>query len=154
MKSDDGKTSSKPITRIQLIGRADVSHAVGSSVDLKLINCDNQHLKSISSFVSFEQTNQQLLEKYTMKVSKVTMALISLLSTRAGAFSSVARRSAVCSTTARFMSGAMPFDDDKMPFYALGTNLALQVGGQGNFKTLLDDKELEIVLEGAFCLIS
>ncbi|KAL3939159.1 MAG: hypothetical protein SGBAC_006067 [Bacillariaceae sp.] len=78
------------------------------------------------------------------------MALISLLSTRAGAFSSVARRSAVCSTTARFMSGPMPFDDDKMPFYALGTNLALQVGGQGNFKTLLDDKELEIVLE-AFC---
>lgn len=44
----------------------------------------------------------------------------------------------------------MPYDDDKMPFYALGTNLALQVGGQGNFKTLLEDEELEIVLE-AFC---
>jgi FKBP-type peptidyl-prolyl cis-trans isomerase len=37
-----------------------------------------------------------------------------------------------------------------MPFYALGTNLALQVGGQGNFKTLLDEDELDIVLEG-FC---
>jgi len=36
-------------------------------------------------------------------------------------------------------SGPMPHDDDKMPFYALGTNLAMQVGGQGNLKTLLDD---------------
>jgi len=37
-----------------------------------------------------------------------------------------------------------------MPFYALGTNLALQVGGQGNLKTLLEEDELDIVLE-AFC---
>lgn len=44
----------------------------------------------------------------------------------------------------------MPYDDDKMPFYALGTNIAEQVGGQGNFKTLLDEDELDIVLE-AFC---
>eukprot|EP00980_Cylindrotheca_fusiformis_P015910 scaffold4658_cov118-Cylindrotheca_fusiformis.AAC.16 len=84
-----------------------------------------------------------------MKLSKYTMTFISLLSSRAGAFSSIARRS-VSSTTARFMAGPMPHDDDKMPFYALGTNLALQVGGQGNFKTLLEDDELEIVLE-AFC---
>merc|ERR1712238_405760 len=41
-------------------------------------------------------------------------------------------------------------DDDKMPFYALGTNLAMQVGGQGNFKTLLEEDELDVVLE-AFC---
>jgi len=41
----------------------------------------------------------------------------------------------------------MPKSEEEMPFYALGTNLALQVGGQGNLKTLLDDKELEIVLE-------
>lgn len=39
---------------------------------------------------------------------------------------------------------------DKMPFYALGTNLAMQVGGQGNLKTLLDEQEMDIVLEG-FC---
>jgi len=45
------------------------------------------------------------------------------------------------------MSG-MPYDDDKMPFYALGVNLAKQMGGQTNFKTLVDDDELEIVLEG------
>lgn len=52
-------------------------------------------------------------------------------------------------STARAMSSkpAMPFDDDKMPFYALGVNLAVQVGGQQNFKTLLEDDELEVVLE-------
>jgi FKBP-type peptidyl-prolyl cis-trans isomerase len=37
-----------------------------------------------------------------------------------------------------------------MPFYALGTNLAMQVGGQGNLKTLLDESEMDIVLQ-AFC---
>ena len=53
--------------------------------------------------------------------------------------------------TARSMStGPMPYDDDKMPYYALGTNLAMQVGGQGNLRTLLEDDEMEIVLE-AFC---
>ena len=76
------------------------------------------------------------------------MTFIALLSSRSvGAFSSLARRSFV-STTARYMAG--PVDEDKMPFYALGTNLALQVGGQGNFKTLLEEDELDIVLE-AFC---
>lgn len=61
------------------------------------------------------------------------------------------RQAAVASTTARYMSsGPFPYDESKMPFYALGTNLAMQVGGQGNLKTLLDEDELEIVLE-AFC---
>jgi len=58
------------------------------------------------------------------------------------------------SSTARHLSSSssppMPYSDDKMPFYALGTNLALQVGGQGNIKTLLDEDEMEIVLQ-AFC---
>lgn len=44
----------------------------------------------------------------------------------------------------------MPYDDDKMPFYALGANLAVQIGGQANFKNMLDDDEMEICLE-AFC---
>lgn len=58
---------------------------------------------------------------------------------------------AASSSTARYMSSeAFPYDDEKMPFYALGTNLAMQVGGQGNLKTLLDENEMEIVLE-AFC---
>ena len=41
----------------------------------------------------------------------------------------------------------MPFEDDKMPFYALGVNLAVQVGGQANIRTLLEDDELEVVLK-------
>jgi hypothetical protein len=50
----------------------------------------------------------------------------------------------------RLLSAAagMPYSDDKMPYYALGTNLALQVGGQGNLKSLLSEDELEIVLQG------
>lgn len=47
-------------------------------------------------------------------------------------------------------TGPMPVDEEKMPYYALGTNLAMQVGGQGNLKTLLDEDEMEIVLQG-FC---
>ena len=83
-----------------------------------------------------------------MHFSRLIMTFIALLSSRSvGAFSSLARRSFV-STTARYMAG--PVDEDKMPFYALGTNLALQVGGQGNFKTLLEEDALDIVLE-AFC---
>ncbi len=35
-----------------------------------------------------------------------------------------------------------------MPFYALGVNLARQVGGQTGFKSLLEDDELELVLKG------
>lgn len=83
------------------------------------------------------------------------MALLSAPLRMAGAFTTPAirRQAASVSTTSRFMSsgpGPMPYDDDKMPFYALGTNLALQVGGQGNFKNMLEEEELDIVLE-AFC---
>jgi len=41
-----------------------------------------------------------------------------------------------------------PYDEGKMPFYALGVNLAKQMGGQANFKTLLEEDELEIMLNG------
>jgi FKBP-type peptidyl-prolyl cis-trans isomerase len=44
----------------------------------------------------------------------------------------------------------MPYDDDKMPFYALGTNLAVQVGGQANFQSFLEEDEMELCLQ-AFC---
>jgi len=76
----------------------------------------------------------------------------SALASRSG---NVVARTSTPTTTSRFMSsedsvGPMPYDDDKMPFYALGTNLAMQVGGQGNFKTLLEEDELDVVLE-AFC---
>ena len=36
-----------------------------------------------------------------------------------------------------------------MPFYALGgVNLAKQVGGQTGFKSMLNDEELDLVLQG------
>eukprot|EP00586_Coscinodiscus_wailesii_P023675 CAMPEP_0172495446 /NCGR_PEP_ID=MMETSP1066-20121228/70895_1 /TAXON_ID=671091 /ORGANISM="Coscinodiscus wailesii, Strain CCMP2513" /LENGTH=247 /DNA_ID=CAMNT_0013267125 /DNA_START=92 /DNA_END=835 /DNA_ORIENTATION=- len=56
-------------------------------------------------------------------------------------------RFAARAATARQMSG-MPHDDSKMPFYALGINLAKQMGGQTNFKALLEDDEIELLLEG------
>lgn len=89
--------------------------------------------------------------------SKMTFVLAAYSFCRQGCRAfvpTVGRTAARASTTsARYMSnakGPMPYDDDKMPFYALGTNLAVQVGGQGNFNTLLDGDEMDIVLE-AFC---
>eukprot|EP00568_Trieres_chinensis_P005168 CAMPEP_0183300144 /NCGR_PEP_ID=MMETSP0160_2-20130417/6660_1 /TAXON_ID=2839 ORGANISM="Odontella Sinensis, Strain Grunow 1884" /NCGR_SAMPLE_ID=MMETSP0160_2 /ASSEMBLY_ACC=CAM_ASM_000250 /LENGTH=254 /DNA_ID=CAMNT_0025462513 /DNA_START=74 /DNA_END=838 /DNA_ORIENTATION=- len=81
-------------------------------------------------------------------------SIASFLAFSGGASAFTARQSTsfvsrvAAGSTARFMSsGPMPYDDDKMPFYALGVNLARQVGGQSNLKTLLEDDELEIVLE-------
>ena len=45
-------------------------------------------------------------------------------------------------------SGPMPYDEDKMPYYALGVNLAKQIGGQTGFKSLLEEDEIEILLDG------
>jgi hypothetical protein len=42
----------------------------------------------------------------------------------------------------------MPFSDDKMPFYALGINIARQVGGQTGFTSMLSPDEIELVLSG------
>lgn len=82
------------------------------------------------------------------------MTLLSTLASSTRAFTQAARRSSgPAFATARSLSGGsggMPYPDDKMAFYALGMNLAMQVGGQSNLKTLLDDPELDIVLE-AFC---
>jgi len=81
-------------------------------------------------------------------------AVAAALALRAGstvaftAARSGARNAAARAITARQMSGPMPHDDEKMPFYALGVNLARQIGGQTSFKTLLEDEELELVLEG------
>jgi FKBP-type peptidyl-prolyl cis-trans isomerase FkpA len=47
----------------------------------------------------------------------------------------------------------MPYDNDKMPFYALGTNLAVQAAGSFGslqLRSLLEQDEIDIVLE-AFC---
>lgn len=60
--------------------------------------------------------------------------------------------STTSTTTARSMATTpgMPYDDEDMPFFALGTNLAVQVGGQANFNSLLTEEEMEIAL-AAFC---
>lgn len=87
-----------------------------------------------------------------MKLSK--MSLIAALSTLVpgAAFTSRSAFPRVAkAVTARAMSsadGPFPFGDDKMPFYALGVNLAKQVGGQTGFKSLLNDDELDLVLKG------
>jgi len=53
------------------------------------------------------------------------------------------------SLVARNMAtGPMPYDDDKMPIYALGMNIGLQISQQTDFKTLLEEDELEILLKG------
>jgi len=44
--------------------------------------------------------------------------------------------------------GSMPFDDEKMPFYALGVNLAEQVGGEAGFSSLFKEEEMDIALKG------
>ncbi len=45
-------------------------------------------------------------------------------------------------------SGPMPYDEDKMPIYALGVNIGMQICSQTNFKALLDEDELDILLKG------
>lgn len=91
-------------------------------------------------------------------ITAMTLSTLAFLSTTTRMARAFAPRHAMrvapttTTTMTRFMSssadkGPMPFDDDKMPFYALGVNLAVQVGGQANIKTLLEDDELDIVLK-------
>lgn len=51
-------------------------------------------------------------------------------------------------TTRHMSSGPMPYDDDKMPVYALGVNIGMQISQQTDFKNLLEDDEMEILLAG------
>mmetsp|Transcript_4504 Transcript_4504/g.6605 ORF Transcript_4504/g.6605 Transcript_4504/m.6605 type:complete len:250 (-) Transcript_4504:142-891(-) len=83
-----------------------------------------------------------------MKVSNVMTFLPTLLASARG-FTPRALPQVARAATARAMSSeGMPYDDDKMPFYALGVNLAKQVGGQTGFNSLLEEDELELVLTG------
>jgi len=76
-------------------------------------------------------------------------ALITSFSGVAAFTSRPISRFAVKAVTARHLSdGPMPYDDDKMPYYALGVNLAKQIGGQANFKTLLSEDEIDLLLDG------
>jgi FKBP-type peptidyl-prolyl cis-trans isomerase len=42
----------------------------------------------------------------------------------------------------------MPYDEDKMPIYALGLNIGMQISQQTDFKSLLEEDELEILMTG------
>ena len=44
-------------------------------------------------------------------------------------------------------SDAMPHSDEKMPFYALGVNLANQIG-KGQLDNLLSEEEMDLVIDG------
>lgn len=76
-------------------------------------------------------------------------ALITSASGVAGFASRPLTRFATRAITARQMSsGPMPYDEEKMPYYALGVNLAKQIGGQTSFNTLLEEDEIELLLDG------
>mmetsp|Transcript_24316 Transcript_24316/g.29913 ORF Transcript_24316/g.29913 Transcript_24316/m.29913 type:complete len:250 (+) Transcript_24316:147-896(+) len=83
-----------------------------------------------------------------MKISSMTLVPALLASASAFTSRSLPRFAARAATARGMSSSGMPLDDDKMPFYALGVNLAKQVGGQTGFNSLLDEDELEIVLQG------
>lgn len=51
-------------------------------------------------------------------------------------------------TTRQMSSGPMPYDEDKMPIYALGLNIGMQISQQTDFKNLLEESEMEILLSG------
>jgi len=63
-------------------------------------------------------------------------------------FTSLNRPAFRASSLRALSSVPSPYDEDKMPFYALGVNLAKQMGGQANFKTLLEEDEVDIMLSG------
>ncbi|KAL7525260.1 hypothetical protein ACHAWF_001282 [Thalassiosira exigua] len=60
----------------------------------------------------------------------------------------VPRFAARALTSRRMSSSPMPYDDDKMPIYALGVNIGMQISQQTDFKNLLEEDELEILLAG------
>jgi len=84
-----------------------------------------------------------------LKMLPVAASLLLSSPMTVAAFASrAAPRFAARATTARHMSSGMPHDDDKMPYYALGINLAKQMGGQTNFKQLLEESEIDLLIEG------
>eukprot|EP00984_Skeletonema_dohrnii_P037307 scaffold39259_cov155-Skeletonema_dohrnii-CCMP3373.AAC.2 len=84
-------------------------------------------------------------------MSSLTALLVASSSRAVSAFTTrtvapVAARAAM--TTRHMASGPMPYDDDKMPIYALGVNIGMQISSQTDFKTLLEEDELAILLAG------
>mmetsp|Transcript_20914 Transcript_20914/g.50347 ORF Transcript_20914/g.50347 Transcript_20914/m.50347 type:complete len:256 (+) Transcript_20914:150-917(+) len=84
-------------------------------------------------------------------MSSIAAVMVAASSRAVTAFSTrtVVPKVAVRALTARHMSsGPMPYDDEKMPIYALGINIGMQISQQTDFKNLLEEDELEILLAG------
>ncbi|KAK1741789.1 peptidyl-prolyl cis-trans isomerase, FKBP type [Skeletonema marinoi] len=91
-----------------------------------------------------------------INMSSLTALLVASSSRAVSAFTTrtVAPVAARAAMTTRHMasgpmaSGPMPYDDEKMPIYALGLNIGMQISSQTDFKTLLEEDELAILLNG------
>lgn len=84
-------------------------------------------------------------------MSSIAALLVATSSRAVTAFStrSVVPQVAARALTSRHMaSGPMPYDEDKMPIYALGINIGMQITQQTDFKNLLTEDELKILLDG------
>lgn len=87
---------------------------------------------------------------FQMKLSTMSLFSVSLLGPRVvRSFSPTLKYQLLVSSRA-LSSKSTPCEEDKMPFYALGTNLAIQISGSINLPTLLEDDELDATLKG-FC---
>ncbi len=83
-------------------------------------------------------------------MSSLAALLVASSSRAVSAFTTrtVAPVAARAAMTTRHMSGPMPYDDEKMPIYALGVNIGMQISSQTDFKTLLEEDELKVLLNG------
>mmetsp|Transcript_14676 Transcript_14676/g.31928 ORF Transcript_14676/g.31928 Transcript_14676/m.31928 type:complete len:257 (-) Transcript_14676:119-889(-) len=89
-----------------------------------------------------------------MRVNKMSSIATILVVTSSRAVTAFSARSALprvaarALTTRHMSSGPMPYDEDKMPIYALGVNIGMQISQQTDFKNLLEEDELKILLSG------
>lgn len=78
----------------------------------------------------------------------LVFTLFSALFVSVNAFTCAHFRPPPCESTAatELLASKMPHDDDKMPFYAMGMNLAQQIGDL-NLNAVLEQDEMDIVLQ-------
>jgi FKBP-type peptidyl-prolyl cis-trans isomerase len=81
-----------------------------------------------------------------MVVNPSALLLATLLAS-VGAFTPLSvRQTRATRTNFQLSSSALPYNDDQMPFYALGANFALQVADL-NLNQILEDDEIDVVLQ-------
>ena len=81
-------------------------------------------------------------------MSSILAAIAASSIGRVTAFSPSRSMMAAKITARALASGPMPFDEEKMPIYALGVNIGTQISQQTDFKSLLEDDEMDILLKG------